>query len=169
LDDLALEATPGAGGMVLLPYLSGERTPNRPNASGALAGITGDVTRASMARAAYEGVVCGLLDGLDALHAATGAGNGHDGRTFLVGGGARSPAYRRIVADLSGRPITVAADDEHVALGACVQAVAVLHECAPMDVTDAWKLGEGTVVEPDPRVDRVGLRARYGRLRDGTS
>jgi xylulokinase len=113
--------------------------------------------------------VCGLLDGLDALHAATAAGNGHTGRTFLVGGGARSAAYRRIVADLSGRPITVPANDEQVAMGACVQAAAVLHDCAPVEVADAWKLGDGTVVEPDPRIDRVGLRARYGRLRDGTS
>jgi len=169
LDELALEAAPGASGMVLLPYFSGERTPNRPTATGALAGITGDLSRSSLARAAFEGVVCGLLDGLDALHAATGAGNGHDGRTFLVGGGARSLAYRRIVADLSGRPITVPASDEHVAMGACVQAAAVLHECSPVEVADAWKLGEGTVVEPDPRVDRVGLRARYGRLRDGMS
>jgi xylulokinase len=168
-DELALSAPPGSGGMVLLPYLSGERTPNRPNASGVLAGLTSDLTRASLARAAYEGVVCGLLDGLDALHAATGAGQGHDGRTFLVGGGARSPAYRRIVADLSGLPITVPASDEHVAMGACVQAAAVLHECAPAEVAEAWELGEGTVVEPDERVDRVALRARYGRLRERTS
>ena len=169
LDELALSAPPGAGGMVLLPYLSGERTPNRPAATGMLAGITGDLSRASLARAAYEGVVCGLLDGLDALHAATGAGNGHRGRTFLVGGGARSAAYRRIVADLSGRPVTVSAGDEHVAIGACVQAAAVLHDCPPVDVADAWGLGEGTVVEPDERVDRAALRARYVRLRDSTS
>ena len=169
LDELALDAAPGSGGMVLLPYFSGERTPNRPNATGVLAGITGDLSRASLARAAYEGVVCGLLDGLDALHAATGAGNGHKGRTFLVGGGARSAAYRRIVADLSGRPVTVPANEEHVAMGACVQAAAVLHECPPMEVADAWGLGDGMVVEPDERVDRTALRARYVRLRDGTS
>jgi xylulokinase len=168
-DELALSAPPGSGGMVLLPYLSGERTPNRPSATGVLAGLTSDLTRASLARAACEGVVCGLLDGLDALHSATGAGHGHDGRTFLVGGGARSPAYRRIVADLSGLPITVPATDEHVAMGACVQAAAVLHECAPVEVAEAWELGEGTVVEPDDRVDRVALRDRYGRLRERTS
>ena len=169
LDALALEAPAGANGMVLLPYLSGERTPNRPNATGVIAGVTADFTRADMARAAYEGVVCGLLDGLDALRAATTSGGGRDGRTFLVGGGARSPAYRRIVADLSGLPITIPAGEEHVAIGACVQAAAVLHECSPDEVAAAWSLGEGEVIEPDPSVDRAALRARYAQLRDQTS
>lgn len=169
LDELALDAPAGANGMVLLPYLSGERTPNRPRATGVLAGVTSDFTRADIARAAYEGVVCGLLDGLDALRSATPSSVGDDGRTFLVGGGARSAAYRRVVADLSGVPITIPAGDEHVAIGACVQAAAVLHEQSAEKVAEAWGLGEGEVVEPDPRVDRATLRARYGRLRDSTS
>lgn len=166
LDALALEAAPGSGGMVLLPYLSGERTPNRPKATGVLGGITAELSRAGLARAAYEGVVFGLLDGLDALSAATNGSVGRGGRTFLIGGGARSSAYRRIVADLSGQPITIPAGEEHVALGACVQAAALLHECSPDEVAAAWELGRGTVVEPDAGVDRVALRARYARLRD---
>ncbi len=105
LDELALSARPGSGGVVVLPYFNGERTPNRPDATGVVAGVSGEVTRAQFARAAYEGVVCGLLDGLDALRRATGAKGA--ARTVLVGGGARSPAYRRIVADLSGLPITI--------------------------------------------------------------
>ena len=168
LDDLALQAPAGSGGLVLLPYLSGERTPNRPNATGVVAGVTGDLTRATLARAAYEGVVYGLLDGLDALRGATARAAAGDGRTFLVGGGARSPAYRRIVADLSGLPITIPAGEEHVAIGACAQAAAVLHECAPGEIVDAWGLGDGEVVEPDERLDRPSLRARYAELRDRT-
>ena len=66
-DDLALTAPPGAGGLTLLPYLDGERTPDRPEATGVLAGMRSDVSREQLARAAVEGVVCGLLDGLDAL------------------------------------------------------------------------------------------------------
>ena len=69
LDELALAAPPGAGGLTLLPYLDGERTPDRPAATGVLAGLRSDVTREQLARAAVEGVVCGLLDGLDALAA----------------------------------------------------------------------------------------------------
>ena len=167
LDELVLTAPAGAGGLVMLPYLSGERTPNRPNATGVLAGITTDMTRATMARAAFEGVVFGLLDGLDALNGATT--QRPDGRTFVVGGGARSAAYRRVVADLSGLPVTIPAGEEHVAIGACVQAAAVLHERPPAEIANTWGLGEGEVVEPDPHVDRAALRERYARLRDRTS
>jgi xylulokinase len=67
LDMLAQQAGPGAGGLTFLPYLDGERTPNRPDATGVLAGLRSDVTRADLARAAFEGVVCGLLDAYDAL------------------------------------------------------------------------------------------------------
>jgi xylulokinase len=168
LDELALSAPAGSGGVVMLPYLNGERTPNRPNATGLVSGVHGDVTRGEFARAAYEGVVCGLLDGLDALRGATDLARIGTGRTVLVGGGARSPAYRRIVADLSGLPITIPEGEEHVAIGACVQAAAVLHERTPDEIAQEWGLGAGDVIEPDDRVDRAALRARYARLREST-
>jgi xylulokinase len=168
LDGLALSAPAGADGVVVLPYFGGERTPNRPTATGVIAGLRPEVTREAMARAAYEGVVFGLLDGLDAL-ARSGFARATDGRVMLIGGGARSPAYRRIVADLSGLEITIPDGEEHTALGACVQAAAVLHERAPADIADAWSLGTGTVVEPDPTIDRTALRARYASLRDGVT
>ena len=85
-DDLALGTPAGARGLTLLPYLDGERTPNRPDATGVLAGLRADVDRADLARASVEGVVCGLLDGLDALAAWAPC----DGRLIVVGGGARS-------------------------------------------------------------------------------
>ena len=102
------------------------------------------------------------------LRSVTGGGR-RSGRTVLVGGGARSPAYRRIVADLSGLPITIPKGEEHVAIGACVQAAAVLHQQPPEDVARAWGLGAGDVIEPDASVDRAGLRARYASLRDSSS
>ncbi len=68
-DDLALDAPPGASGLVLLPYLDGERTPNRPAATGSSAACA-PPPPAPTSRAAVEGVVCGLLDGLGALAAA---------------------------------------------------------------------------------------------------
>jgi xylulokinase len=168
MDELALSAPWGSRGLAMLPYLNGERTPNRPNATGLVTGVHVDVTRAEFARAAYEAVVCGLLDGLDALRKVTDLAQAGTGRTVLVGGGARSTAYRRIVADLSGLPITIAEGEEHVALGACVQAAAVLHERPAEEVAAAWGLGAGEVVEPDDDVDRAGLRARYAALRDRT-
>jgi len=161
LDGLALDAAPGAGGLVLVPYLNGERTPNRPDATGALTGIRSDVSRENLARAAFEGVVCGVLDGLDALLAAGVSINRE--RIVLVGGGARSGAYRRILADLSGIPVEVPDGEEHVATGSCVQAAAVLAGRPPEEVAAAWGLGTGTVIEPDPAVDAAGVRSAYRR------
>ena len=67
LSELALSAPAGAGGHSF-PYLEGERTPNRPHATGALHGLRlGNSTPACLARAAVEGLLCGLADGLDAL------------------------------------------------------------------------------------------------------
>lgn len=167
LAETALAADPGAGGVVLVPYLDGERTPNRPGATGALSGIRSDVSRAQVARAAFEGVVCGLLDGLDALMQAcpppSGAG---PGPALLVGGGARSPAYRRVLADLSGMTVVVPDASEHVAAGACVQAAGVVTGRPPAEVAAAWGRGSPLVVEPDPAVDAAAVRAAYRAARD---
>lgn len=165
LDRLALAADPGAGGLTLLPYLDGERTPDRPTATGVLTGLRSDVGREQLARAAVEGVVCGLLDGLDALAALAPVG----GQVVLVGGGGRSQAYRRVLADLSGRELVVPRGDEQVAGGACVQAAAVLTGADPADVADAWDLRAGEVMEPGPGAAAAAdVRSAYAALRDGT-
>ncbi len=83
------------------------------------------------------------------------------GRTFLIGGGARSPAYRRVVADLTGRSVCVPDEEELVAAGAAVQATAVLTGVDPATVTEGWGLGRGEIVDPDERVDRAAIRAAY--------
>ena len=155
-DALALEAPAGAGGLVLVPYLDGERTPNKPDATGVLTGLRSDVTPAQLARAAVEGVVCNLLAGADAL----GTDMAH-GTVFLVGGAARSPAYRRVVADLTGRPVRVPLENELVAAGAAVQAAAVHHARDVDQVAEAWGLGRGETVEPDGGVDHAAIRDNY--------
>ena len=161
---LALDAPAGAGGVTVLPWFDGERTPNRPDATGLIAGVRSDVTREHLARAAFEGVVCGLLDGIDALDAAGVPVEG--ARIVLVGGGAHSPAYRRIVADLSGMTVVVPDDAEHVAKGACEQAAALLHDADVADVARAWKGKPVAELDPDPNVDRAAIRAAYGAVRD---
>lgn len=166
LDAMALSAPPGAGGLVLLPYLNGERTPNRPAATGLLAGLRTDATPERVARAAFEGVVCGLLDGLDALAAAGVPLRGE--AIHLVGGGARSRAYQQLVADLSGVPVVVPGGDGHVATGACVQAAAVLHGTRPDAVAAGWGLGAGDTVEPDAAAPSADVRAAYAKIRDWT-
>ncbi len=119
LDRLALAAEPGAGGLVLLPYLEGERTPNRPSATGALAGLTGrNATPANLARAVVEGMLCGLADGLDGLVAQGVPVR----RVLLLGGGSRSAAVRALAPTVFGVPVTTLAPAEYVALGAAAQA-----------------------------------------------
>ena len=164
LDDLALRAPPGSDGLVLVPYLAGERTPNRPGATGTLRGIRQDVSREALARAAFEGVVCGLLDGLDALHAAGVTTDGE--RLVLLGGGARSAAYRHVLASLAGRPVTVAVGHEAVTAGAALQAAVLVSGSGADAVTDSWRLRRGSVTEPGADTAASGaVRKRYAAAR----
>jgi xylulokinase len=131
LDQLALAAQPGADGLVLLPYLDGERTPNLPDASGTLAGMRrANMTPDNLARAAVEGMLCGLADGLDVLR-----DQGVEvRRIFLVGGAARSAAVRTIAPAVLGAPVAVPAPAEYVALGAARQAAwALIGDADPPD------------------------------------
>ena len=161
-DALALSAPPGSSGITLVPFFDGERTPDRPGATGTIVGLRTGARRQDLARAAVEGVVCGLLDGLDALGTLVGPPTGP---LVLVGGGSRSAAYRTVLADLSGRSVQVPAVDEAVATGACVQAAAVLLG-RPMDeVVRAWGIGAGTIQEPDISVDRTAIRQAYAAAR----
>src|SRR4029453_11967336 len=119
LSELALGAPAGAGGLTLVPYLEGERTPNRPHATGALHGLRlGNTTPACLARAGVGGLLCGLADGLDALVAEGVAVE----RVLLIGGGARSEALRRIAPAVLGLPVGVPPPGGYVADGARPQA-----------------------------------------------
>jgi xylulokinase len=159
LDRLALAGD--AGGLTLLPYFDGERTPDLPDATGSLVGLRSGVTREQLARAAVEGVVCGLLDGLDALrqHAAV------TGRVVLTGGASRSSAVRRVFASLCDLPVVVSEAEESVAAGACAQAAAVLAGDDPLHVAGAWGLGRVADVETLDAVDHADVRARYAATR----
>ncbi|WP_052023169.1 xylulokinase, partial [Actinotalea ferrariae] len=119
LSALALSAPAGADGLVLVPYLEGERTPNRPDATGALHGLRlANTTPAHLARAAVEGMLCALADGLDALRAQGVAVE----RVLLIGGGARSEAVRRVAPTVLGMDVVVPEAGEYVADGAARQA-----------------------------------------------
>jgi xylulokinase len=80
---------------------------------------------------------------------------------FLIGGASQSQAYRRVVADLTGRAVVVPHERELVAAGAAVQAAAVLLGWAFHEVSQAWGLGAGEVVEPDCTVDTEAIRLAY--------
>jgi xylulokinase len=128
LDALALSAHAGSGGLTLLPYLAGERTPNLPDASGSLLGIRLDnLTGANLARAAIEGTLSGLRVGLDALEDQGATVR----RVLLTGGGSRSTAVRHLAPSLLGREIVVPAEAEYVARGAARQAAWVATGALP--------------------------------------
>ena len=145
LAELALSATDDPGSSVLVPYFDGERTPNLPDATGTLHGLTTATTREQIALAAHDGVLCGLLDGVDALRR---VGATVDGRVFLVGGGSRSAAYRQRAADLVASTVTVPHSDETVATGAAAQAAAMHTGESVADVATRWGLGAGDEIAP---------------------
>jgi xylulokinase len=142
LGALALQAPAGADGLVLVPYFVGERTPNRPDATASLLGMTpGTTDRAHLARAAVEGMLCALADGLAAVE---GTGVTVD-RLLLIGGAARNEAVRIVAAQVFGRDVLVPEPGEYVAAGAAKQAAWVLSGTLP-----AWDTAT-TVVPGDPQ------------------
>ncbi|MGY1815728.1 xylulokinase [Blastococcus sp. SYSU D00820] len=160
LSRLALSAPAGAGGLALVPYLEGERTPDRPRSTGALHGLTlATADPAHLARAAVEGLLCGLADGLDAV----AAGGTPVRRVLLVGGGARSEAVRRIAPAVLGVPVLVPPPGEYVADGAARQAAWVL---AGGDTPPEWARPGTEVHEADPV---PAVRARYAEVRELTA
>ncbi|MFC4996458.1 xylulokinase [Dactylosporangium cerinum] len=160
LDELARSAAPGAGGLTLLPYLDGERTPNLPDARGLLNGITrGNATPANLARAAVEGMLCGLADGIDAVR---GLGVPVE-RVLLIGGAAASAAVREVAPTLFGVPVSVPDPGEYVALGAARQAAWVLDGGAE---PPAWQV-PGTAPAAQTLTPSIGeTRKVYADVRD---
>ena len=154
LGRLALAAEPGAGGLVLQPYFEGERTPNLPDATASLFGMTLAATsRPNLARAAIEGLLCGLADGLDAVLA---FGVQAD-RILLIGGAALNPAVQAIAVQVFEVPVQVPTPGEYVANGAAAQAVWALTGARP-----TWALS--TVAEPAPDFRPV-IREQYAAHR----
>lgn len=157
LAELALSAQPGAGGLVLVPYFEGERTPNRPDATGTLHGMTlENTTPANIARAAVEALCCSLADGIDALRELGVAVE----RLLLIGGGAQSPATRAIAPAVFGLPVTVPAAGEYVADGAARQAAWTL---LGGDTPPSWPLAGVEVFEAEPAPI---IREQYAAVRD---
>ncbi len=160
LSELALSAPAGAGGLALVPYLEGERTPNKPDATGAIHGLRLETaTPAHLARAAVEGMICGLADAVDAVRA---LGTPVE-RVVLVGGAARSQAVREIASAVLGLPVTVPPPGEYVARGAARQAAWVLASGAE---PPAWPIADAVLTEAEPTPQ---VRERYAEVRDLTA
>ena len=156
---LALSSAPGAHGLTLLPYFEGERTPNRPTATGVFSGMNiANSNPADIARAMIEGMLSGLADAVAALE-----NLGVDiKRVLIIGGAAKNPAVGQIASALFGRPVLIPPAGEYVADGAAKQAAwALLGGATP----PVWDLGKATHIEAaaTPQV-----LEKYRTLRDAT-
>ena len=156
---LALSAKPGANGLSLLPYFEGERTPNRPTATGVFSGMNlNNSNPADIARAMVEGMLCGLVDAVDALEKL----GVNVKRIILIGGAAKNPAVSQIAAALFGREVLVPPAGEYVANGAARQAAWAL---LGGDAAPIWDLGKIEKVSATSTPDVI---VRYRTLRDQT-
>ena len=149
LESMAFTAAPSD--LAFLPYLDGERAPMRPGATGMIMGMRSDTTREQLALSAYLGVVGGLVKAFELLGELMPYPV--DRRLIAVGGGAKSLAYRQLLADQTRRPVTRVDAPEATARGAAIQAGAVLLGADIAELRDAWR--PATVDECEPRPERI--------------
>ncbi|MDJ0339854.1 xylulokinase [Cryobacterium sp. PH31-O1] len=155
---LALSAPIDAEGLLMLPYLDGERTPNLPHATGSLTGMRrANMRPENLAQASVLGLVCSLADALDSLRSQGVPVK----QVILIGGGSQSPAVQKIAADVFGVPVVLPAPGEYVALGAARQAAWALDGSFP-----EWKREIATELEPSNARDwATDVRAHYASQR----
>jgi xylulokinase len=154
LGELALKAKPGANGLTLLPYFEGERTPNRPDATGVFSGVNLSNSNPED----FEGMLCGMADAVASLEKL-----GVDvKRILIVGGAAKNPAIGKIASALFGREVLIPPPGEYVAIGAAKLAAWAL---LGTDRPPQWNLGEVTSIKEVPTPE---VLIKYRKLRDQT-
>jgi xylulokinase len=154
----AMAASVEAEGVAFLPYLAGERCPwNRSDLTGAFVGLTLAHGRAHLARAVFEGITMGICDALDAV-----APSARPDRLRVTGGGAKSPFWRQLIADMTGVPVVTLAVDEGPAYGAALLAGVGLRVWP--DIVSATQAVVREVETTEPKQDLssqlAGLRAK---------
>ena len=148
---LALAAEPGAGGVTLVPYFEGERTPDLPDATATLSGLTlANSSRENLARAAVEGMLSALSDGAAAVRRQGVQAT----RVLLIGGAALNPAVQAVARQVFDLPVVVPEPGEYVADGAARQAGWALSGTRP-----TWTPATSASFEADLR-PAVGERYR---------
>jgi xylulokinase len=155
---------PGADGLLFLPYLQGERTPNLPHGCGVLHGMTtSNLTPAHMARAAVDGVTLGMAYGLRRMESL----GLKPSEIRLTGSGSKSPAWRQMLADIFGYPVVAMQSAEGAALGAAIQALAAASANASLEhLSDRCApVAEGSRLEPRKAFDYAGLLETQNHLR----
>ena len=164
------ETAPGADGLTFIPFLNGERTPDLPNARGTISGLSAlNFTPSHLIRAAIEGVSFGILNGLDRI-----LGGRSADVIQVIGGGARSRAWRQLLADATGATVVLPGEQESGCLGAAVQAYVAWHVAQghPTSFEQAVDALIPTVsadsLQPNPQLlaDYDAARARYAQQLD---
>jgi len=155
------DVVPSAG-VVFLPWLGGERTPNVPTATGGLTGLRYETDPRSVLQAAYEGLVATLLEAQGALD--KWAPQDQAAPLLLLGGGARGKVWQDTVLRLSGRPVILVDQVELVAYGAAAQAAAIVTGASLSEISRAWGGRRGALLPPVARDEAVLERiARWRR------
>lgn len=150
----AREAPVGAGGLLFLPYLVGERTPYMDSrARGAFLGLAAHHDRGDVVRAVMEGVIFACLDAFDVL---VEQGASPD-QIVMTGGGSRAPVWRQIVADVFDLPVRALASTDQAALGAAMLAAVGIGQFDPVATARQWT-NLGPAIEPN--------RARHQRYQE---
>jgi len=151
LDALANSSHIGADGIVILPFFNGERTPNLPNGRASINGATtANFTKENIVRASLESAIFGMRIGLESF-----AALGYKAKEIkLIGGGAKSPLWQKIAANVMNLPIKVPSNAEAAALGGAIQALWTLEKSEGRNTTleslvDAHVIMEGKSVMPD--------------------
>ena len=168
IGELVESTAPGANGLVLLPNLAGTTQPDdNPAARGVFLGVGLDTGRAHFARAIFEGVAFMLRENLELVEAAGGT---RAAEIRSLGGGARSAAWSRIKADVTGRRIVAMAEPECASLGAAILVATALGRYPSIEAAAAASNRAAASFEPDPAraAPYEAAYARYKRLYERT-
>ena len=169
-DAEAAKAPAGSGGVVLLPFFNGERTPNLPNGRASVNGLSAaNFSKENIARAALESAIFGMRIGMEGFNKL-----GFKAREIrLIGGGAKSPLWQSIAANVLKLPVRVPSGGEAAAMGGAIQALWCLANAGMAqagksigDLVDQHVVLEGALVEPDAKTaaaydDAYGTYSRY--------
>ena len=152
----------GENHVYFLPYLMGERSPhNNPNARATFIGMTMDTTRADMTQAVLEGVAFALRDSLEVAKSL-----GIDlKRTKICGGGAKSPLWKKMIANILNLKVDVIESEEGPAMGGAMLAAVACGEYGSVEEIAAKVVKIVDTVEPDPELV-AKYEARYAQFRE---
>jgi xylulokinase len=153
LDTDASKAPIGAGGIVLLPFFNGERTPNLPNGRASVNGISAaNFKRENISRAALESAIYGMRIGMEGFNKLGFAAK----EIRLIGGGSKSPLWQNIAANVLKLPVRVPSGGEAAAMGGAIQALWCLAHTGVSglsknigELCDEHVVTEGALIEPD--------------------